>query len=166
MKHIPKPSKMNEDVLALWKKGRLHGLKPEGLAEYVGVSFKTVYCWFIGQKPFEAQKLKIREAIKKIEADFPDPLVEKEHQGRKVYGLKAAAWAQESDAWPEGDPRDPAVIEVQRFRDSIRPLFYRLQRVCSESELPLVVENWPGFVEILGLLKKYDIGVPRRRKGE
>jgi len=136
---------LSGEALLLWEAAAVFDLGVEELAPCVGVTVDRIYEWFGGgQIPSEDEKSKILEGVEKMDREFPEL-----ESGEAV--------------WGKPDEDAPEIIGDAEFRASVRPVFYELQGVCSDAEKRLVADNWPGFVEILGLLEKYDIGVPRRK---
>jgi len=145
MRHI-KPEKMAREVRLLWETAELRGLSPESLAPIVGVGFKTIYNWFAGQQPFAAQQAKIRAAIELIDQKFPI------EEGR--------AWR----AFVRDDPKDPRVLTEKRRQVKMQFLFFELERRLSPAEKELLAREepaWTGFQQILGLIRKHGLKIPR-----
>lgn len=149
MKHI-KPEKMAREVRLLWETAELRGLSPESIAPIVGVGFKTIYNWFAGQEPFAAQQDKIRAAVELIDRKFPI------EEGR--------AFRRGGASWVPDDPKDPRVLNEKRRLAKMQLLFFELERRLSPAEKALLVQEepaWTGFQEILGLIRKHGLKIPR-----
>lgn len=151
MKRKPKARKViNEQVLTLRELAQVHGLSPFSLAPIVKASAQQIYCWFRGDEPKAGSLALIEAAIQRIRESFPDPMVEKEHRGRKGWGLERAVWVQD-------DPKDPAMLAEKKVSAELRTLFGRLMAVATGTEKPVLAEAWPGFAEVVKSLRQHGI---------
>ena len=159
MKHI-EPDRMPKPLRQLWELGEVNSLSPEKLAPFVQVSHQNIYRWFHGTNPIPSHVRLIYEGIRKIRDKYPDPAFEEVKPG--FFASDAGWFPPEENAPAIIDDEVPEIIEDAKFRASIRPLFYELQKVASDSEKRIVAALWPGFVEVLGLLNKHGIQIPSR----
>jgi hypothetical protein len=141
---------VNEKVLTLWKLAQLHGLSPFSLSPIVNASAQQIYCWFRGDEPKAGSLALIEAAIQNIKASFPDPMVEKEHRGRKGCGLERAVWVKD-------DPEDPAILAEKKVSAELGTLYGRLMAVARDTEKPVVAKAWPGFAEVVKSLRRHGI---------
>jgi hypothetical protein len=148
------PAKMTRTVRILWETAHFKHLAPKKLARFLGVSHMQIYRWYAGEEPRRSSELKILKGLDRINEEIPDPPMEKLPSGAEV----SAAW------WSEDDPRNPAQIEERKFKAEMKGLFQELQRRLTPVEKHIIFgdrEIWPGFVEVMGLVRKYRIKLPR-----
>ena len=176
---IKKPSglkinKMSSEVRSLWEVGDVARLAPSELAEYVGVSLRTIYFWFAGMKPRKAHERLILNAIPKITAEHPGPKFEEIRPG-----VFAAAWWGKSPIAVETE--DPAVKKARAAAEKAEDEFYARaekanielhKRAAANPGLAVELDRidqdnranpngWRWLVEFSLILKEHGIKVPK-----
>jgi transcriptional regulator with XRE-family HTH domain len=135
--------KMHPKVKQLWKMAQAEGLSPEQLAPIVGVSFNTIYNWFRGRTPLPNHINLIVGAIWKVV-----------NEKRELEGKRPTA------VWIADDEPNPDEVEAEK---KVEILFDELMGKLDYVEKPLLEneDNWFGFREVLKLMRKYRIKLPR-----
>jgi hypothetical protein len=148
------PEKMTKAVRLLWEIAEVHDLSLRVLAEAVGVSHQAIKFWFEGNVPTPQNEKMILAACAKLEAAYPDPVMETLPSGAQV---SAASWGN-----PELDDEDPAIAADRAFGARLRVMFNMLQDKLSDSEKRILAVSWVGFSEVVSLAEKNGITIPKR----
>jgi len=145
-------SKMSRAVRRLWENAQVHDLSLRVLGQYLGVSHQAVKLWFEGAAPTPENEAMILAACAKIEAEYPEPVMQQLPSGGQV---SAASWRAD-------DPDDPAIAECAARRARLRVMFNMLQDKLTDPEKRILAVSWVGFSEVVHLAEKYDVAIPKK----
>jgi len=143
-------SKMTRTVRLLWENAQVYDLSLRTLGQYLGVSHMAIKRWFEGAAPTPENEAMILAACEKITA--------------KHDAGEGRAFRRGGAVWHPDNPKDPRVLKEKRRLVKMQLLFYELERRLSPAEKELLVQEepaWAGFQEILGLIRKHGLKIPR-----
>ncbi len=144
--------KMTHQVRYLYELSLVKNLSPTKLAPILLVSAMQIYRWYAGNVPKRGTEQLIKIGCEKIEREFPDFLEE----GKATWGR---LWIDDED--PAEKKREAA---EKKFNAQMRRLFDQIQRKATPSEIELLAQElpaWTGLEEMLFLLKKHGIKLPK-----
>jgi len=147
------PEKMTRAVRLLWEIGEVHDLSLRKLADFLGVSHQAIMFWFEGAKPTAEHEKTILAACAKIQAAYPEPVME------TPPGLRGQASAA---SYVVDDPEDPAIVASKEFSERLRVMFNMLQDKLTDPEKRILAVSWVGFFEVVHLAEKHGISIPTK----